>query len=136
MVKFAGNNTPTKCQGGRSATYGTSRRQATDKSFIVETATSTIERCMLMATDPGDLVLDPTCGSGTTAFVAEKWGRRWITIDINSIQISLCRQRIITAINDWYLTRDSHEGRRKEARLAGTEQPAGTDAARSALRPR
>ena len=102
--------------------------QATDKSFIVETATSTIERCMLMATDPGDLVLDPTCGSGTTAFVAEKWGRRWITIDINSIQISLCRQRIITAINDWYLTRDSHEGRRKEARLAGTEQPAGTDA--------
>ena len=99
-----------------------------DKHFIVETAESVIERCMLMATDPGDLVLDPTCGSGTTAAVAERWGRRWITIDINPIQISLCRQRIITAINDWYLTQDSHEGQREEARLAGTEQLAGTDA--------
>lgn len=101
---------------------------AADKSFIVETAPSTIERCMLMATDPGDLVLDPTCGSGVTAFVAEKWGRRWITIDINPVQISLCRQRIITAINDWYLTQDSHEGRREDARLAGMDPPAGSDA--------
>ena len=96
--------------------------------FIVETAESVIERCMLMATDPGDLVLDPTCGSGVTAFVAEKWGRRWITIDINPVQISLCRQRIITAINDWYLTQDSHEGRREEARLAGLDLPTGSDA--------
>ena len=83
---------------------------------------------MLMATDPGDLVLDPTCGSGTTAFVAERWGRRWITIDINPVQISLCRQRIITAINDWYLTQDSHEGCREEARLAGLDALAGNDA--------
>ena len=96
---------------------------ATDKHFIVETAESVIERCMLMTTDPGDLVLDPTCGSGTTAFVAEKWGRRWITIDINPVQISLCRQRIITAINDWHLTKDSYEGRLEESRLAGTEPP-------------
>ena len=93
----------------------------TDKHFVVETAKSIIERCILMTTDPGDLVLDPTCGSGTTAFVAEKWGRRWITIDINPIQISLCRQRIITAINDWYLTQDSYEGKSEESRLAGTE---------------
>lgn len=100
---------------------------ATHKHFIVETAESVIERCILMATDPGDLVLDPTCGSGTTAFVAEKWGRRWITIDINPIQISLCRQRIITAINDWYLTQDSHEGRREEARLTGLDPPTGSD---------
>ena len=101
---------------------------ATKKSFIVEMAESIIERCMLMATDPGDLVLDPTCGSGVTASVAEKWGRRWITIDANPIPISLCRQRIITAINDWYLTQDSHEGRLKEAELAGKDAPDGKDA--------
>ena len=99
-----------------------------DKRFVVETAESVIERCLLMATDPGDLVLDPTCGSGVTAFVSEKWGRRWITIDINPVQISLCRQRIITAISDWYLTQDSHEGRSEEARLAGLDPPAGDDA--------
>ena len=99
----------------------------TDKHFIVETAESVIERCILMTTDPGDLVLDPTCGSGTTAFVAEKWGRRWITIDINPVQISLCRQRLITAINDWYLTQDSYEGRREEARLAGVKPPVLSD---------
>lgn len=95
----------------------------TDKHFIVETAESVIERCMLMTTDPGDLVLDPTCGSGTTAHVAERWGRRWITIDINPVQISLCRQRIITSINDWYLTKDSYEGQLEESRLTGTEPP-------------
>ena len=100
-----------------------------DKHFIVETAESVIERCVLMATDPGDLVIDPTCGSGTTASVAEKWGRRWITIDINPVQISLCRQRIITSINDWYLTQDSAEGRHEEAKLAGLDVPAGSDAA-------
>ena len=102
------------------------RMAPSDKHFIVETAESVIERCMLMTTDPGDLILDPTCGSGTTAFVAEKLGRRWITIDINPIQISLCRQRIITAINDWYLTQDSHEGRCAEARLAGADVPSST----------
>ena len=102
--------------------------KATDMHFIVETSESVIERCMLMTTDPGDLVLDPTCGSGTTALVAERWGRRWITIDTNPVQIALCRQRIITAVNDWYLTQDSHEGRLKEAKLAGTEQPVGNDA--------
>lgn len=95
------------------------------RHFIVETAESVIERCMHMATDPGDLVLDPTCGSGTTAFVAEKWGRRWITMDVNPVQIALCRQRIITSINDWYLTLDSREGQREEARLARTESPSG-----------
>ena len=99
------------------------------RHFIVETAESVIGRCMHMATDPGDLVLDPTCGGGTTAFVAEKWGRRWITIDVNPVQIALCRQRIITAINDWYYTLDSYEGRRKEAELAGTNPPSGSDPA-------
>ena len=94
------------------------------RHFIVETAESVIERCMLMATESGDLVLDPTCGRGTTAYVAEKWGRRWITIDVNPIQIALCRQGMITAINDWYLTLDSHEGQLKEAKLAHVESPA------------
>ncbi|MDE0525085.1 MAG: site-specific DNA-methyltransferase [Thaumarchaeota archaeon] len=93
------------------------------RHFIVETAESVIERCMFMTTDPGDLVLDPTCGRGTTAYVAEKWGRRWITIDVNPVQIALCRQGMITAIHDWYLTLDSHEGRCAEAELAGTEPP-------------
>ena len=106
------------------------RMAPSDKHFVVETAEPVIEKCILMATDPGDLVLDPTCGSGTTAFVAEKWGRRWITIDINPVQISLCRQRIITAINDWYLTQDSNEGRREEARLAGLDPPTGNNVLR------
>lgn len=100
----------------------------TDMHFIVETSPSVIERCMLMTTDPGDLVLDPTCGSGVTAAVAESWGRRWITIEVNPIQVALCRQRIITLINDWYLTKDSTEGSREEARLAGLDTPAGSDA--------
>ena len=112
----------------KSTIFGTRQMKPTDKHFIVETSESVIERCMLMTTDPGDLVLDPTCGSGTTAVVAERWGRRWITIDTNPVQITLCRQRIITAVNDWYLTQDSREGRRKEAELAGTEPPAGNDA--------
>ena len=76
-----------------------------DMHYVVETAESTIERCMLMSTDPGDLVLDPTCGSGTTAAVSEKWGRRWITIDASAIPVALCRQRILSAVNDWYVIR-------------------------------
>ena len=93
------------------------------RHFIVETRDLVIERCMLMATDPGDLVLDPTCGSGTTAAVAEGWGRRWITIDVNSVPIALCRQRLITLISDWFLTLDSAEGRREDAKLAGSDAP-------------
>ena len=91
----------------------------TDMHYVVETAESVIERCILMTTDPGDLVLDPTCGSGTTAAVAEKWGRRWITIDTSAIPVALCRQRIISAINDWYLTLDTREGQQEEIHLAG-----------------
>lgn len=90
-----------------------------DMHYVVETAESVIERCILMATDPGDLVLDPTCGSGTTAFVAEKWGRRWITIDASPVPIALCRQRIIAAVHDWYLTRDDPDGWKAEAALRG-----------------
>ena len=91
----------------------------TDMHYVVETAESTIERCILMATDPGDLVLDPTCGSGTTATVAERWGRRWITIDASAIPVALCRQRILVSVHKWHLTLDDSEGQREEARIAG-----------------
>ena len=77
-----------------------------NKSFIVQTSTLPIQRCMLMTTDPGDLVLDPTCGSGTTAYVAEQWGRRWITIDTSRVAIALARQRILTTRFDYYKTAD------------------------------
>ncbi len=79
------------------------------KIFAVQTATSIVQRCMLMSTDPGDLVLDPTCGSGTTAYVAEQWGRRWITIDTSRVAISLARQRILTARFDFYRLRGDHD---------------------------
>ena len=88
------------------------------KRYIVETATKVIQRCLLMTTDPGDLVLDPTCGSGTTAYVAEQSGRRWITIDTSRVALALARARIMAARYPYYLLADSHEGQMKEARLA------------------
>lgn len=81
-----------------------------DKIFIVQTATKVIERCLLMTTDPGDLVLDPTCGSGTTAYVAEKWGRRWITCDTSRVAITLAKQRLMTAAFDYYDLAHPEEG--------------------------
>lgn len=92
-----------------------------DMHYVVETAESTVERCILMTTQPGDLVLDPTCGSGTTALVSERWGRRWITIDTSSIPIALCRQRLLMAVHDWYLTLDDSEGQIRESAFTGTE---------------
>ncbi len=82
------------------------------KTYVVQTNASIAERCLLMTTDPGDLVLDPTCGSGTTAFVAEKWGRRWITCDTSRVAITLAKQRIMTASYDYYALRYPHEGMR------------------------
>lgn len=81
-----------------------------DKRYVVETSEKVIERCLLMTTDPGDLVLDPTCGSGTTAFVAEKWGRRWITCDTSRVAITLSKQRLMTASFDYFALRYPHEG--------------------------
>ncbi len=83
---------------------------ATDKSYVVETNPRVIERCMLMATKPGDIVLDATCGSGTTAFVAEQWGRRWITIDTSRVAIAIARQRLLTAKFDHYRLKDEAKG--------------------------
>lgn len=89
-----------------------------DKSYVVQTSPKVIQRCILMATDPGDLVLDPTCGSGTTAYVAEQWGRRWITIDTSRVALALARARIMGARYPWYLLADSREGQVKEAEIS------------------
>ena len=91
---------------------------ATDKSYVVQTHERVIQRCLLMTTDPGDLVLDPTCGSGTAAYVAEQWGRRWIMIDTSRVALALARMRIMGARYPYYLLSDSVEGRAKEAELS------------------
>ena len=88
-----------------------------NKSYVVQTSTKVIERCLLMTTDPGDLVLDPTCGSGTTAYVAEQWGRRWITIDTSRVALSIARTRLMEGKYPYYLLADSPEGVMKEAGL-------------------
>ena len=89
-----------------------------DRIYVVQTISRIIQRCILMTTDPGDLVLDPTCGSGTTAYVAEQWGRRWITIDTSRVALALARARIMGARYPYYLLADSREGQIKEAALA------------------
>ena len=97
-----------------------------DKSYVVQTSVSPVERCILMTTDPGDLVLDPTCGSGTTAYVAEQWGRRWITIDTSRVALALARARVMGARYPYYLLADSPEGQVKQAeveRRAAVESP-------------
>ena len=81
-----------------------------DKTFVVQTQTRVIQRCILMTTDPGDLVFDPTCGSGTTAYVAEQWGRRWITCDTSRVAVSLAKQRLMTALFDYYELAHPDEG--------------------------
>ncbi|HOV80084.1 MAG TPA: site-specific DNA-methyltransferase [Bacillota bacterium] len=88
-----------------------------NKSYVVQTASKVIERCILMSTDPGDLVLDPTCGSGTTAYVAEQWGRRWITIDTSRVALALARARIMGARYPYYILADSRDGQLKEAEV-------------------
>jgi len=99
---------------------------ATEKVYVVQTSPKLIERCILMTTDPGDLVLDPTCGSGTTAYVAEQWGRRWITLDTSRVALALARARIMGARYPYYLLADSRSGQIKEAevtRTAPSSQP-------------
>lgn len=93
---------------------------SSDKRYVVETSAKVVQRCILMATDPGDLVLDPTCGSGTTAYVAEQWGRRWITIDTSRVALALARARIMGARYPFYLLADSKEGQAKEAEVTRT----------------
>ena len=90
-----------------------------DKRYVVQTSDSVIERCVLMATDPGDLVLDPTCGGATTALAAEKWGRRWITCDTSPVAVSIARQRLSTATFPYWTLADSADGARQAAELSG-----------------
>ena len=96
---------------------------ASEKRYVVETNIKVVQRCLLMTTDAGDLVLDPTCGSGTTAYVAELWGRRWITIDTSRVAIALARTRLMAARFPYYLLDDSIEGAKKEADLTGKMRP-------------
>lgn len=91
-----------------------------DRLYVVQTVAKVIGRCILMASDPGDLVLDPTCGSGTTAYVAEQWGRRWITIDTSRVALALARARIMGARYSYYHLADSRDGQIKEAEVTGT----------------
>ena len=93
-----------------------------EKLYIVQTDSRAVERCILMTTDPGDLVLDPTCGSGTAAYVAEQWGRRWITIDTSRVALALARARVMGARYPYYLLSDSPDGREKMADLTGRER--------------
>jgi len=94
--------------------------RADPKVYVVQTPTTVIQRCILMTTDPGDLVLDPTCGSGTTAYVAEQWGRRWITIDTSRVAVALARSRLMGARYPYYLLADSKEGQAKEGEITRT----------------
>lgn len=105
-------------------TMGTAEQ---NKVYVVQTVQKVVRRCLLMTTDPGDLVLDPTCGSGTTATVAEQWGRRWVTIDTSRVSLALARARIMGARYPYYLLSDSKEGQLKKAEITRTEvssQPA------------
>jgi adenine-specific DNA-methyltransferase len=105
--------------------FGAFQRQ---KIYAVQTNTKVAERCLLMATDPGDLVLDPTCGSGTTAYVAEQWGRRWITVDTSRVALALARTRLMAARYPYYLLADSRAGREKEAEITGVPPDASAPA--------
>ena len=91
--------------------------KSTERWYVVQTDNPVIQRCILLTTDPGDLVLDPTCGSGTTAFLSEQWGRRWITIDTSRVALALARSRIVGARYPYYILADSKEGQQKEAHL-------------------
>ena len=96
---------------------------SSERIYVVQTLSKVIQRCILMTTDPGDLVLDPTCGSGTSAYVAEQWGRRWITIDTSRVALALARARLMGGRYPYYLLADSPEGHAKKAELAGKAPP-------------
>ena len=100
---------------------GAVQSRSDPKVYVVQSSTSVVQRCILLASDPGDLVLDPTCGGGTTAYVAEQWGRRWITIDTSRVALALARSRIMGARYPYHLLKDSPEGQLKEAEVTRTE---------------
>jgi adenine-specific DNA-methyltransferase len=110
FVKFLDDFPATPISNIWSDIAGSIQSRSDPKIYAVQTSTSALQRCMLMATDPGDLVLDPTCGSGTTAYVAESWGRRWITIDTSRVPLALARQRLLTATFPYYELADEPRG--------------------------
>ena len=97
--------------------------QGKEKIYVVQTAAKIVRRCMLMTTDPGDLVLDPTCGGGTTAFVAEQWGRRWVTCDTSRIAIALTKQRLMTAVYDYYVLNNAKDGVKGDFQYKSVKRP-------------
>jgi len=99
--------------------HDTAAGYSEEKVYVVQTSDRVMQRCLLMTTDPGDLVLDPTCGSGTMAYVAEQWGRRWITVDTSRVSLTLARTRLMAGRFPYYLLADSPDGRKKEAELTG-----------------
>ncbi len=105
--------------GRRTNNIWQTQMQAKDKRYVVQTGDEVIERCILMATAPGDLVFDPTCGGATTALMSEKWGRRWITCDTSAVSVAIARQRISTATFPYWTLLDSYEGASEEAELSG-----------------
>lgn len=115
-MRYLWDDYPVTVLGG----YWTDVGGATGKVYVVQTSPKVMQRLILMCTDPGDLVLDPTCGSGTTAYVAEQWGRRWITTDTSRVALALARARIMGARYPYYLLADSPEGQRKEAEITRT----------------
>ena len=108
---------------------GAVQSRSDPKVYVVQTSTQLIERCVLLSTDPGDLVLDPTCGAGTTAYVAEQWGRRWITIDTSRVALALARARLMGARYPYYLLADSPEGQRQAGAIANAPANAAVNAA-------
>ncbi len=102
---------------------GAVQSRSDPKVYVVQTSTALVQRCILLTTDPGDLVLDPTCGSGTAAYAAEHWGRRWITIDTSRVALALARTRLMAAKYPYYLLADSPDGVRKEAEVTGKIPP-------------
>ena len=104
---------------------GAVQSRSDPKVYVVQSSTQLAQRCVLLTTDPGDLVLDPTCGSGTTAYVAEQWGRRWITVDTSRVALALARARLMGARYPYYTLADSPEGQREEGRLSKREPKTG-----------
>jgi adenine-specific DNA-methyltransferase len=123
VIRFKRFNTDTPFRALRDVWTDTGGGAGRDKVYVVQTNAKIVERCLLMSTEPGDLVLDPTCGAGTTAYVAEQWGRRWITIDTSRVALALARQRLMGARFPWYLLADSTEGRAKESTLSALILP-------------
>jgi adenine-specific DNA-methyltransferase len=108
--RFKDDFAPTQLGNLWSDISGAVQSRSDPKIYVVQTSTSIVQRSILMATDPGDLVLDPTCGSGTTAYASEQWGRRWITIDTSRVPLALARQRLLTATYPWYELNDNTRG--------------------------